>query len=525
MCCCVTDPRTPRRVRSRALLLRTLLAAALGVSSATAASAQAPGAELRPGLASPLVPTGDWSWDAARRLDVLGLVAGGFDRGKGLVTRAELALLFDSAVARAERDRPEMLSLARALRDRFADEFPGVSAPRPSGRVRLEAGYVGAGYERLAGRVGTGVGYLDPDWTGALPIPDTAGAVLEGSVSASLAPALALSIEPAVVAGRPQLRSGQIVGVVGRYLGVWAGRRTVAFGPGLAGGIVLSDAARLDGFGVFTAQPFRFPWLFHALGPVQMESFFSKSYGGDRIRDPFFVAFRGSIAPHPRFTVALNRAAMFAGRGNDPITLRRMMFLFIGGTGHGESGAFANDVLSADFTWRPPVERVLPTVLYLEWGMDDSGGMWIKAPGLIGGASVAALPALPWLGVGLEAISFAPPSGYNTIWYRNWALRQGWADYGTPLGQPLAGEGKEASASLTATPVSASVRLRAQAFLRERTAGNLFAPQRLGRSHGGRLRLELTLPHRLELDADASAERGDAGWTTSALSTSARLRF
>ncbi len=479
-------------------------------------------------FASPLVPADHWAWDAARRLDALGLVAAPFDPGKGLVTRRELALLFASALDRAEADRPELAPLARAFRDRFRAEFGDVLAQAGRRGARLEAGWLGAGYARLSGRVAAGVGYENANnWTGARPIPDSAGLLLDASVGVALPPTFSLTVEPELLAGRPRLRSAVLVGQLWGYFGGWIGRRSVHFGPGEDGGIVLGDAVPLDGFGAFTAQPFRFPWLFHALGPIQIESFFSKVYGGSQVRDPFFVALRGTMAPHPRLTLGVSRAAMFAGRGNEPITLHNMLFLVGGGNVGGspsDVGGFANDMLAVDLTWRLPTERSLPLVLYGVYAIDDAAGAWQTVPGVTLGVQTAALPGVRWLALGVEGTRFPPTCCGHGMWYRNWHLDQGWSDYGVPVGHPLAGEGTEVLAWTSAALWDARVTVRAAGFGRGRGPESLLAPQRMGRSGGGWLRAELRLAPRVQLVLDGAGERG-SGWTTSELRTSARVLY
>ncbi len=531
-----------RKARAAAVALLAWLCAAGGLGAqtpATSDSVSQPAAASRgpdrrtaadtiPMFASPPVPPGDWSRDAARRLAAMGLVPGGFDRGQGLVTRRELALLFADAVASAEADRPDLAPLARAYRDRFRDEFGDVLAGARGG-ARIDAGWVGAGYARLAGRVATGVGLYNVggDWTGTHPIPDSAGVLLEASFSASLSHAFAVSVEPELLAGKPRLRSGMLEGVLWNYVGVWAGRFSTRFGPGEDGGIVLSDAVPFDGVGFFTAQPFRLPWLLRVAGPARLEGFVSKVYGGDKIRDPFFLAGRGTITPVPRLTVGLNRGSMFAGRGNAPITLHNMVFLLTGGVRGGNAnalGGFANDVLSVDLSWRPPTERVLPLALYVEWGADDAAGAWMTVPGALAGIEAAALPGVPWLGWGVEAARFTHSCCSHGLWYRNWSLRQGWSDYGVPVGHPLAGEGTEIMTWGTAALWDARLTLRAAAFGRDRGPESTLAPERAGRSAGGWLRAELRLAPRVRLVLDGAGERG-SGWTTSALRTTARIGF
>ncbi|HEX9106906.1 MAG TPA: capsule assembly Wzi family protein, partial [Longimicrobiales bacterium] len=407
---------------------------------------------------------------------------------------------------------------------------PDAAAPPAAAPAAERAGDAGggifalsAGYARMVGRVATGVGYLD--WSGTHPIPDTSAAFLAPELALGAGAHLSLHGEPLLRSNGVGLKDADLVAVLGP-IGAWAGRRTVRFGPGEWGGIVLGDRVPLDGFGGFLAEPIHFPWLLRAMGPIQIESFFSKTYGGDTIRDPFFVAFRGTMSPAARLTIGLNRAAMFAGRGNEPITLRNMAFLFIGGTGrHGtaNTGSFANDVLSADVSWRPPLERWLPVVTYLEWGMDDGSGMWHRAPGIVAGVRDDAVPGLPWLSLGIERTSFPVSGKINTMWYRDWSLRNGWADAGVPVGHPLGGEGTELLGTVGATLLDARLRLSAHGYRRHRGNQNLFAPERMGVSHGGSLRLEGRLGPELDLLLDGEAERGAGGaWSTSRLSSALR---
>ncbi len=492
----------------------------------TAAIAPAP-------AASPLVPPDHWAWAAVRRLDVLGLTPPGFDRGRSLRTRRELAWLFEWAAAYAVRERPRFAALAQGYRELFREEFgdvlggAGADSLASPGRGRRFSAALTGGYERLSGRASTGVGYLEPDWTGAGPVPDSARGYLAPELAAVVSSHLSLHAEPVIRSGGVGLRQADVVAVLGP-IGAWAGRRTVRFGPGEWGGIVLDDRVPLDGFGAFLARPIRLPWIFRAAGPLQVETFVSKVYGGDRIRDPFFVAFRGALAPSRRLTLGLNRAAMFAGRGNEPITLRNMAFLLFGGTGGGISpnaGGFANDVLSADFTYRPPLERWLPLVLYLEWGTDDEAGMYLQAPAIIAGIRNDAVPGSPWLSLGVERTQFAmsDPVKGHTLWYRDWSLRNGWADDGVPVGHPLGGEGTEVLGTAAADLLDARLRITVHAFRRHRGNQNLFAPERMGVSHGGELRLAGRLRSDLELRFDGGAERGAGGaWSTSAVSASLR---
>ncbi|MBX6363108.1 MAG: hypothetical protein IRZ00_04510 [Gemmatimonadetes bacterium] len=490
------------------------------------ADAQASLPHQPPTFASPFVPADHWSRRAARRLQALGLAPPGYEAGLALLTRREMAYVLKYAAARAALDRPAYAPVARGLAERFAEEFGGTVPAHTArlDRVRREAGWIGAGYDHADGRVLAGVGYDNTtDWTGARPVPDSEAGVLATSLSAGLGRHLAVRAVPTLRETAVGLPEGEVV-ATWRALGAWAGRRGVDFGPARGGGIVLSGAVPLTGFGGFLAQPIRFPWIFRHMGPIRMEAFASQVRGGDRIRDPYFVAFRGTMTPHPRLTVGLNRAAMFGGEGNSPITLHNLAFLLVGGTHAGAQGEFANDVLSADFQFRPPLGPI-PLQLYLEWGMDDGSGAWLDVPGMTAGAELGAVPGAPWLSLGGEWTYFDRSCCGNTIWYRNWAMRQGWTDDGRLLGHPLGGEGRQWLAYGAAEAAGARVRLEWTAYVRRREAENLLAPQRLGRSRGGSLAGWLRIERALELQAVGALECGDAGWRTSSLTLGVRALF
>ncbi len=517
------------RAVGRPLGSAAVLACALAVAASPLHAQEPQATPPMPSFASPFLPATHWARDAARRLWALGLVGKWYDPGTGLLTRRDAAHLFRDAVARAEASAPALAPLARGYFARFAGEFGPileVAEAAPHGRLVRGAGRLEAGYERLTGRVGAGTGYAPGDWTGAVPIPDTITPFAAVSLSGSLHPYLSLRAVPAVGRDGLVLREGEVT-AAWRALGVWAGRRRVAYGPSEGGGIVLGGGVAFDGVGGFLVHPIRFPWIFRVMGPIHIESFLSRVSGGDSIRNPYFIGFRGTMTPNPRVTVGLNRAAMFGGEGNLPITLHNMAFLLVGGTGHAAdgSGAFANDVLSVDAEVRPPLGP-LPVELYGEWGMDDSHGAYHHVPGFTAGGRLAALPGVPQVGLGLERTIFAVSCCGNPIWYRNYALRNGWADAGIPVGSPLAGNGSEWLAFGDAALLAARVRLRAQAFTRDRGDENLLAPQRAGTSRGGRLDLEVRTGPSLEVGLSLAGERAAGGrWRTAQAVASLQLLF
>lgn len=490
-----------------------------------AAQEPAPAPVVRSVAASPSLSPGDWAWDALRRLAGLGL-APWPDRAEGFAMRSEVARAFAEAARRAASDRPELAPLARGYLDRFLAEYdlPQPDSSDDAARAHwrdLAPRLIRAGYARRTGLVLAGVGYDTTDWTGAQPVPDTSTALLSARWESTPDRHLAMEIEPELRSGGLQLRGAQAVVLLGP-IGIWGGRHTARFSPAAGGGIVLSGDVVQDGAGAFVPGSFRFPWLFRGMGPIRMQVFFSHVRGGDRIRNPWFGAFRGSMTPHPRLTIALNRGVMFGGAGNLPITAKNLLWTAAGARVD-KVGVFANEVLSVDVQYRPPLGP-LPVSTYLEWGMDDGSGAWHHVPAYTAGAELAAVPGLPQLALGAERTSFAPSCCSNTMWYRNFALRNGWADDGVPVGHPLAGEGWQWLGFAALDLLDARVQLRGAAFARNRGDENLLAPQRVGRSWGGGGGAVVRLGPRLQLDGRGEFERGDAGWRAASLTVTAGWR-
>src|SRR5690606_19329001 len=138
-------------------------------------------------------------------------------------------------------------------------------------------------------------------------------------------------------------------------------------------------------------------------------------------------------------------------------------------------------------------------------------------PARVIGVELAALPRIPEVALGIERTTFAGGCCGNTIWYRNWSLRGGWADDGRPLGHPLAGHGNEWLAFGRADLFEARMRTGFQFFTRNRGPASLLAPERSGRSHGGRVSVEGRLWERINLFLHGSLEDGAAGWRESLL--------
>lgn len=494
-----------------------------GLSVPAAAMAQS----VVPELATPFLPADHWALGAARRLEAAGLAPEGFGGGSRSRTQREIAALFERAELQAELHAPELAALARAYRLRFAEEFRWTMDVDLLHEAESSLQGLGAqlrvGYEESRGRVLTGVGYdSETDWTGALPVPDWRGSASALAVSLALPPFLALSVSPAYRADDWVLDEGHLTAILGS-VGLWAGRRAVGFHPGAGGGIVLSGGRYFDGGGLFLDDPVHLPGWLSYVGPVRFELLLSRIENGDRIEYPWFGALHGSLHPHPRVELGFTRGNIFGGKGNSPTTFRSMVQMFFGFHA-GERGEYNNEVFAVDLRLRPPV-GTLPLSLYAEWGMDDSAGAWRNVPARVIGAELAALPRLPQVALGVERTTFAGACCGNTIWYRNWSLRGGWAADGQPLGHPLAGHGSEWLAFGRADLFDARLQVDLQLFTRDRGEENLLAPERLGRSRGGRLELEGRLGPGLGVFFQGLLEDGRAGWRESVVRVGGQLNF
>ncbi len=507
----------PARFRScsRHIPLALLLTATASLPPLTAAQAQQPESSP-PRHASAFLPSSHWALAALRRLDALDLLPASYDAGVRHPPRARVTEWLATAERlAAQRGPPAVAALARAYVARFDEEFPQ-HEPAASD-VRVTSAWLDAGYRGRTGEALTGIGYYDNDWTGTVAAADQRSAVGGGELSLRLGTPIAAAIEP--VADRMGVRlQGAYAVLDAGPLGFWGGRRSVGFSPGIGGGVVLGDVA-LDGGGLFLPRPIRLPAFLRALGPIGLDLLLSRVQNGDRITHPWLWAARLSASPHPRLTLGFNRANLFAGDGGAPVTLRNVAQMLIGKHAGGV-GEFNDETASVDARWRPPLGP-LPLALYVEWGFDDNAGAWLDVPGVVAGANLPALPGLPGMGLGAEYTRFPHSCCGNSIWYRNYSFRGGWTDERRPLGHPLGGNGDEWLVHVDADLLQARLRLRAEGYFRDRGGENLYAPERVGHSAGGSLRLGLRVSPAFDLIGDVDAEDG-SGWSRSEVSVLGR---
>jgi hypothetical protein len=444
-----------------------------------------------------------WLQGAIRRVDL----AGSFELASTGTGTLPLGMAVRALEAAArDGETAAVRGAAAAYLERLALEHPGLGRDDASGCAAWADARLDVGYAAERGLRRPGFGY-DPefDWTGAFAVPNLSSPAAGATVTGGLG-RLGGRLEVAGHQDGIELRDAHLAAELGDVV-LWAGRRAIHYGPAHGGGLVIGGDALVTGVGAVVTDPIRLPWVLGLLGPMGMESFFSRARGGELIVDPWFWGARLTASPHRRLRIGASRATMFGGEGNTPVTLEHALQMLIG-MHSGEEGEFDNHFGSVDLRYRPPGT---PLDLYLEWAMNDAAGAWWDMPARLVGARWAALPFAPGLGIGAEFAHFPASCCGNPIWYRNWAFRMGWTTDGDLVAHPLGGHGQELSVRLDAvTPGGAAVG-HGRVFQRQRGDENLFHPQWGGRSLGAEGSLQIQPGPRAGALIRGFIEAGD-GW-------------
>lgn len=468
---------------------------------------------------SPLLSEDHWAVRAAWRAEALGLAR--FLPAQRAVPRAAVADALAEAARTAEAGRPEYAALTRGWLRRFTDEFTefgGESAWRRGPGAALLGSALTAGAARAEGRLAPPVGVYDFRQP-ARELDDATRASLGWESGFGLGRVAVASWDVRVETdgdGGASLRVPRwdaAVGARGWQLAV--GEGPVGYGPSPGGGVVLSSPLFVPRLEVQTTRPTRLPWVLGALGSASLHTFVSRLDDARHPGEPWMWGARAAFQPHARFTVGISRASIFGGDSIDAgVTPENLLKMLVGVL----SEEFENQLVAMDFRWRLPTERALPATLYLEWGADDGSGAWWDVPGIVGGAFFPALPGLSEVGLGAEYTYFGERCCGHGPWYYHSTFRGNWARGGLALAHPLGGDGSEAALYLRADLLDAALRLDARGFTRERgvepgtRTGNLFAPERGGRSLGFTVNAAVRLLPRAELRAASFLEDGD-GWS------------
>lgn len=477
------------------------------------------------GGAAPYVDVDHWTRDALRRLEALGLLGHDYDPGAWTLDRVQVARLLEAAHERAEGD-PALVGLIEDYSARLSTEFPGAYADRDGFRRGVLEG--SAGFLHADGELLTAVGW-PPDADGwpelpeVLPTPLPRRNTVTGAIDASAyyGSTWAGRLRLEASADGVELGEGYVRWDPGRA-SVWLGRRSLALGPGV-GGIVLSGGGPLDGGGL-DIEPFRLPWVLGYLGPTRFHMALARLGEVVPYDGPLLWALRGSVQPHPRLTLGVNRGIMVPNP--DEMTaewLVQLPLVLIGKHPDGELNRQDNQIVSVDLAYNAPLPS-LPVMLYLEWGFEDSAGAWKAVPGIVAGAYVPRLPGVEWLAAGVEHASFSEMCCGNPWWYRHRGFRGGWTNDREPLGHALGGHGRESSIQLDGAAWGERLRTGLVVYHRDRGIENLFSPTREGASTGGALRASLLWTPRYRVRVEVEHERG-AEWRRTGLSVVAGMLF
>ncbi len=476
-----------------------VLAFALTASRATAQEAES-------ALTEPYLSSAHWSQHALRRMAGLGLIGASDALDAWPLRRSEVRALFAAAVQAAERgnDRGARTIAGNALAA-FNSEFP-----RPAhlavAAARLRTGWLGHDGAMLGGTTvqnGSG-GWVYPGPTPARARDGVlADATVEGSWRAVTAAVHVRGFDAARV---DEAYAALALGP----LDVWAGRRSLAFGAGRTGAIVLSPEVPLDGAGVRTSRAISLPGFLD--GIVLRGAFMiSRLENSGRVRHPWFSAARVSLSPSSNLVFGFHRAAIFGGEGNvQPLTGRNVLFMLFGLTGQlGKDSGFENQVASID-AWLRMAPGGLPLVAYGELGIDDVGFSMLETAGFLAGITLPSVPGVPALSLGLEHARFPGSCCGHPPWYRHSDLGDGWTTNGNLLAHPLGGHGHEWAFLWELS--TARAQLAGRAFTRERRSENLFSPDRAGSSFGAAFDATIPLRRAVLFRSVLGAERG-TGWS------------
>lgn len=516
---------------ARSTLLVALLAA--GAWHPTVLAAQAGSAvggdsdstlEWNP-TASPPLPPDHWAVAAAARAEALGLVPGYLPAQRS-VPRARVGAVLREAATAARAGYPQWVELTQGWVVRFANEFrePHLTNRIAPVRVYASAGVAYAGRE---GFIAPGSGLFGGRIAPVLR-PDQTDAAALARLAVSPMSWLSAVMEPRIGTDGAAIPRWDLVAAAGP-VALSVGREPVGYGYGRGGGIVLSGVL-LPRIEVQTARPIDLPGWLGLLGPATAHTFLSRMDEGRHPGDPFFWGMRAAVRPHPRLTVAVNRAALFGGDSvSAPVTPLNFARLLTGK----HTDDFENQIVTAEFRFRLPTEAVLPATAYLEWGSEDSSGGWWDVPGTLLGVYLPSFPGIAEVAVGAEWTRFPTHCCGNPPWYFHAAFPGGWVADDVPLGHPLGGEGSETLLYADADLPKTGVRLGTRVFRRSRgtagfdtavRAGNLYAPVRGGVSWGGSVEAAWRPFPRSELTASYFTDRG-SDWAEQRMLAGARVFF
>ena len=296
-------------------------------------------------VASPYVPLDSWVYPAMARLAALGYTKSQFLSSRPW-TRKECARLLDEARERFEGDESasaEASAIFHSLTREFGVELGG---EEPVRSIQLESVYTrimgisgqplndsyhfgqtlindfGRPYTRGFDPVSGVSGWAD--W-GRFAIyargeyqhaPSAAGypqSVQDLIAQMDVNPIQSARSEPTI--NRFQLLDAYALTKFGGW-DVSFGKQSLWWGPNQGGSLLMSSNAEpMYMLHVGRDEPFTFPFMFRALGPVKVDAFIGELAGNQFPPHPFFHAENISFKPTPNLELGFSRMGEFAGAG------------------------------------------------------------------------------------------------------------------------------------------------------------------------------------------------------------------
>lgn len=516
--------------RLQATTVACLIALLRGISAEPATAQAAPETRQQndrstPPLAGWLSPD-HWTRHALQRLAASGLLPVDVAALTWPAPRAFVRQLLDQAAGGPPPDtetsvsrpgdepdrRPTGNGSDRAIARAWLARFDAELRQHATGPLALGV-LPAVGYFAAEGQLGAGTTTTlpkGPEYPGPFRINDVAGLFVENAFTAGIGPRFFLEATARAMAHEDvdwrRLAASTRIGPAH----VWFGRREAAFGP-RNGGLALSGDVPFDGAGLDTPGGFRLPGFLRSLGRVRVSQVVARFERSGPIEHPWFVATRLAFAPSDRLAIGINRAALFGGKGNEPVTLGRVLLVAIGITDSASKDSdFENQVASIDAAWH----AARTVLVWAEYGIDDAGTAFALVPALSAGVLWTGPAWAPALSVGASATAIASSCCGHPAWYVHAGLADGWTDRGRLLGHPLGGNGLELSLDWAVDPVSLPVIARGRILFRDRGSENLFAPDLDGSTAGLDARVE-AMVDRFLLGLRIASEFGDgpARWT------------
>lgn len=460
-------------------------------------------------LTGPTLPADHWAVKAVERASMLLLVADNHFAQQALPLEVVEEALREAEAAAADRS-PELQTLVAGWNERLSDEFGGMRPPgtQDDGPLMLRS-RLGVGTVYTKGAAAPGLGEFSPHRSGAIPLEDRRSPITFAHLSGAWTRRFSVDAYVETDFDKAWLKEVEVAAGFGSWRAS-VGRKPVGYGSGPRSGIILSGRAPLDAVQLGTRRALALPGILRPLGSASLHTFLGRMTDDRHADRPYIWGASIQLQPSRRFTLGVNRMAMFGG--DEPVTARRLASMLIGRV---DGVGFENQIVSVSGRLVLPTEEFLPATVYAEWGAEDAAGSWWAVPGIIAGITFPSVPRVPGLALGGEYAHFGTSCCGNPSWYRHWSFHGAWAAGDQPLGHPLGGNGRQATVFL-GVDLSPEARIEGDVFVRDRKSENLYAPEREGRSFGLSSSVDVRWSERWRLRLMGSHEAGET-WSESSM--------